>query len=95
MKLYIYKQIIVRTLNKFHNNFSNKIEIVVGYGWIYGWYAQNLSYHLESRPKWKMKLEKKPNVGTVWIKRFNEINDCAGVLYHIEPFNDICMVGKK
>ncbi len=84
---------IVQT--QWENNFSNKIEIVVGYGWIYGWYAQNLSYHLESRPKWKMKLEKKPNVGTVWIKRFNEINDCAGVLYQIEPFNDICMVGKK
>ena len=64
---------IVQT--QWENNFSNKIEIVVGYGWIYGWYAQNLSYHLESRPKWKMKLEKKPNVGTIWIKRFNEINN--------------------
>ena len=84
---------IVQT--QWENNFSNKIEIVVGYSWIYGWYAQNLSYHLESRPKWKMKLEKKPNVGTIWIKRFNEINNCAGVLYQIEPFNDICMVGKK
>ena len=70
-------------------------EIVVGYGWIYGWYAQNLSYHLESRPKWKSKLQQKPNIGSIWIKNFNEIKNCEGVLYQIEPFNDICMLGSK
>ena len=37
-------------------NFTNKIEIVVGYGWINEWYAGNLSYHLKSRPKWYGKL---------------------------------------
>ena len=85
---------IVQT--QWDNNFSNKIEIVVGFGWINGrWYAGNLSYHLESRPKWKMKLENKPKIGTILIQGFNEINDCAGVLYQIEPFNDICMFGKK
>ena len=85
---------IVQT--QWDNNFSNKIEIVVGYGWINGgWYAGNLSYHLESRPKWKMELENKPNIGTIWIQNFNEINNCTGVLYQIEPFNDICMFGKK
>ena len=85
---------IVQT--QWDNNFSNKIEIVVGYGWINGgWYAGNLSYHLESRPKWKMELENKTNIGTIWIQNFNEINNCEGTLYQIEPFNDICMVGKK
>jgi hypothetical protein len=65
-------------------------------GWINGrWYAGNLSYHLESRPRWKTKLENKSNIGTILIQGFNEINNCAGVLYQIEPFNDICMFGKR
>ena len=89
------KKISQKIQKQWDNNFSNKIEIVVGYGWIYGWYAQNLSYHLDSRPKWKEELVKKPNVGTIWIKSFNEINNCDGVLYQIEPYNDVCMVGKK
>ena len=25
----------------------------------------------------------------------NEIKDCSGILYKIEPFNDICMIGTK
>ena len=83
---------IVQT--RWDSNFSDKIEIVVGSGWINGWYAQNLSYHLESRPKWKIKLENKPNVGMIWIQGFNKIIDCKGVLYQIVPFNDICMFGK-
>jgi len=89
------KKISQKIQKQWDNNFSNKIEIVVGYGWIYGWYAQNLSYHLDSRPKWKPKLDKNINVGTIWIKSFNEINNCEGVLYQIKPYNDVCMVGKK
>ena len=89
------RKISQKIQKQWDNNFSNKIEIVVGYGWIYGWYAQNLSYHLDSRPKWKAKLDKNINVGTIWIKSFNEINNCDGVLYQIEPYNDVCMVGKK
>ena len=78
------------------NNFSNKIEVVIGDGWINGgWYAGNLSYHLESRPKFKKKLENTPSIGTIWIKGLNEINDCRGILYQVESFNDICMFGKK
>ena len=42
-----------------------------------------------------MELENKSNTGTISIQGFNKINDCAGVLYQIEPLNDICMVGKK
>ena len=85
---------IVQT--QWKNNFSNKIEVVVGDGWINGgWYAGNLSYHLESRPKFKKKLENTPSIGTIWIKGLNEINDCRGILYQVESFNDICMFGKK
>ena len=86
---------IVQT--QWDNNFSNKIEIVVGQGWLDGgWYAGNLSYHLESRPKWKTKPGNKPNIiGTVWIQGYNKMNDCKGILYQIKPFNDICMLGKK
>ena len=76
---------IVQT--QWDNNFSNKIEIVVGSGWINGrWYAGNLSYHLESRPKWKTKLENKPNIGTILIQGFNEINDCVGVFISNRTF---------
>ena len=85
---------IVQT--QWERNFSNEIEIVVGYGWIDGWYAQNLSYYLKSRPRWKSKLEiYSKEKGTVWIKGFNEINNCPGILYKIENLNDICMLGKK
>ena len=85
---------IVQT--QWDDNFSNKIEVVIGDGWINGgWYAGNLSYHLKSRPKLKTKLENKPSVGTVWIRSFNEIKNCEGFIYRIEPFNDISMFGKK
>ncbi len=61
-----------------------------------GWYAQNLSYHLKSRPKWKNKLiNYSEEKGIIRIKGINEIDDCSGILYKIEPFNDICMLGKK
>ena len=80
----------------FFSNFSNKIEIVVGYGWINGgWFAGNLSYHLESRPKWKTELKDEINIGTIWIQGFNKIDNCKGVMYQIKPLNDICMFGKK
>ena len=26
---------------------------------------------------------------------FNEINSCSGIIYKIEPFNDVCMLGNK
>ena len=82
--------------SQWKNNFSNEIEVVVGYGWVDGWYAQNLSYHLKSRPIWKSELTNySDEKGIVWIKGFNEINNCTGKLYKIEPFNDICMLGSK
>ena len=77
-------------------NFSNKIDFVVGDGWVNGgWYAGNLSYHLESRPKFRTKSEENPNIGTVTIQGFNEISDCDYIFFQIPPFNDVCMSGKK
>ena len=81
--------------SQWKDNFSNEISTVVGYGWINGWYAQSLSYHLESRPKWKSKLENNLNGGVVLIKGFNKINNCDGFFYQVESLNDICMIGKK
>ena len=77
-------------------NFSSKIEVVFGDGWINGgWYAGNLSYHLKSRPKRAVEIDDDPEIGTIIIKGFNEIKKCNGVVYQIEPFNDICMFGEK
>jgi hypothetical protein len=81
-------------------NFSNKIDTVIGDEW----YAGNLSYHLESRPK--IIILKKSQNGDVFLKRiknkgliliepFNEMNECVGVFYQIPKLNDICMVGKN
>tara|TARA_B100001123_G_scaffold443853_1_gene591101 strand:- start:764 stop:2152 length:1389 start_codon:yes stop_codon:yes gene_type:complete len=89
------KQIAKTVQNEWDKNFSNKIDVVVGYGWIDGWYAQNLSYHLASRPKWKPKLENESTKGTIWIQGYNEMKNCAGVLYQVNKYNDICMIGKK
>jgi len=76
-------------------NFSDAIKIVVGRGWTNEWYAGNLSYNLDSRPKWKMKIDNYNLSGTIWIQGFNTINYCKGVLYQIQSLHDICMVGKK
>ena len=89
------KKISQLVQSKWDSNFSSKIEIVVGSGWVNGWYAQNLSYHLASRPKWKQKLEKYSDKGTVWIKGFNEIEKCSGILYKIKNLNDVCMFKNK
>jgi hypothetical protein len=89
------KKISQLVQTQWENNFSNEIDIVVGYGWINGWYAQNLSYHLKTRPKWKTKIENESKIGTIWIQGFNKMNNCTGVLFQIKPLNDICMFGKK
>ena len=41
--------------SRWDDNFSNEIKIVVGDEW----FAGNLSYHLRSRPKWKIDLKSK------------------------------------
>jgi hypothetical protein len=82
--------------SQWDNNFSNEIEKVVGDGWVNGgWYAGNLSYHLDSRPKLRDQPTSELDVGTVIIKGINEINNCEGFFFQIEPFNDLCLLGKK
>ena len=56
---------------KWDQNFRNKISIVVGDEW----YAGNLSYHLESRPKWFNTIENNLKI----------INSQTGVIYTGNP----------
>jgi 4-amino-4-deoxy-L-arabinose transferase-like glycosyltransferase len=81
-------------------SFSNKIDTVIGDEW----YAGNLSYHLESRPKiiilkkdqsGYIFLKSIKNKGLVLIEPFKEMKECSGVFYQIPKLNDICMVGKN
>ncbi len=83
---------------KWDNNFINKIELVSGDEW----HGGNLSYHLESRPKWDnlFKKDKKkpildPNAGFVMIGDKDILNKiCSGVFFEINELG-ICMIGKK
>ena len=43
-----WKEISRLVQNKWSKNFSNNIDVVIGDAW----HAGNLSYHLNSRPKW-------------------------------------------
>ncbi len=83
--------------SKWDKNFSNEISFIVGEEWFGG----NLSYHLNSRPRWFNKLGK--NVKTIDIqggviytgtniKVLKEI--CPGVFGVIQPAG-YCMIGVK
>lgn len=78
-------------------NFSNKIEYVIGEGWVYGgWYAGNLSYHLKNRPKLMYYINDKiSNYGFIRIDELNSIESCDGVFLKIEPYFDSCLVGSN
>jgi len=91
------KEIAKKVQNAWDRNFSNKIEVVVGEGWIYGrWYAGNLSYHLKDRPKLKNeRSDDSFKVGTIWVDVLNNIKSCKGILLKIEPYYESCLVGKK
>ena len=52
------KEISRLVQNKWDDNFTNEIKIVIGDEW----YAGNLSYHLSSRPKWLNELKKDMNI---------------------------------
>ncbi len=90
------KEIARLVQNKWDENFSNDIKIVVGDEWSAG----NLSYHLNSRPIWTNDLKNKTS----------EITDDHGVIYAGNPkilkkicpgfFGTIdpvgyCMIGKR
>ena len=82
--------------NKWDKNFNNDIKIVVGDEWAAG----NLSYHLNSRPKWTQRLEKsiiKAGVdgGVIYTGNPQILKKvCPGVFGVIRPVG-FCMIGQK
>ena len=90
------KEIARLVQNRWDKNFSNKIGIVVGDEWFGG----NLSYHLNSRPKWFNQLDESlknvgKNNGVIYTgnpKILKEI--CPGIYGTIKP-TGICMIGRR
>ena len=82
--------------NKWDDNFTNEIKIVIGDEWSAG----NLSYHLYSRPIWINDLknfrskitEEKGVIYTGNPKILKKV--CPGVFGTIKPFG-YCMIGRK
>ena len=91
------KEIAYLVQSKWNKNFNNEIGIIVGDEWFGG----NLSYHLNSRPKWFNKLEKNKIKtissagGVVYIENPKILKKiCPGVYGTINPVG-ICMIGSK
>ena len=90
------KEISRLVQNKWDNNFSNEIKIVIGDEWSAG----NLSYHLYSRPTWINDLKNDTSnitedQGVIYTgnpKILKEI--CPGVFGTIKPYG-YCMIGKR
>ncbi len=82
--------------NKWNDNFTNEIKIVIGDEWSAG----NLSYHLSSRPIWINDLKNnisfiKKDQGVIYTgnpKILKKI--CPGVFGTIKPVG-YCMIGKR
>ena len=90
------KEIARLVQNKWDDNFSNEIKIVIGDEWSAG----NLSYHLYSRPIWINDLKNKTSnitedQGVIYTgnpKILKKI--CPGVFGTIKPVG-YCMIGKR
>ena len=90
------KEIARLVQNKWNDNFTNDIKIVIGDEW----FAGNLSYHLKSRPIWVNDLknkvtEIKDDQGVIYVgnpKILKEI--CPGVFGKITPVG-YCMIGRR
>ena len=82
--------------NKWDDNFSNDIKLVIGDEW----YAGNLSYHLNSRPRWAIELKDKPkdikiDEGIVYTGNPKVLKKvCPGVFGTIKPVG-YCMIGRR
>ena len=82
--------------NKWDKNFVNEIKIVVGDEWGAG----NLSYHLESRPKWKQSLKDSitsisSDEGVIYTGNPQILKKvCPGTFGVIRPVG-YCMIGQK
>ena len=90
------KEIARLVQNKWNENFTNEIKIVVGDEW----YAGNLSYHLYSRPTWINSLEDKiPEIksdqGVIYVGNSVILKKvCPGVFGSIKPVG-YCMIGRR
>ena len=89
------KEIARLVQNRWDENFTNKISIVIGDEWFGG----NLSYHLESRPKWLNNLKDINNIdiegGVIYTGNPKILKSvCPGVYGTIKPIG-ICMIGSK
>ena len=81
--------------SRWDKNFSNEIAIIVGDEWSGG----NLSYHLDSRPKWFNKLENIKDIdlegGVIYTGNPEVLKKiCPGVYGTIRPIG-ICMIGSR
>jgi len=80
---------------RWDKNFSNEISIIVGDEWSGG----NLSYHLDSRPKWLNSLDNLKNMniegGVIYAGNPEILKEvCPGVYGIIRPIG-ICMIGAR
>ena len=90
------KEIARLVQNKWDDNFTNEIKIVVGDEWSAG----NLSYHLKSRPTWIQELKDfagnlKQDQGVIYTGNPKVLKKiCPGVYGTIKPVG-YCMIGKR
>ena len=90
------KEIARLVQNRWDENFTNEIKLVIGDEW----YAGNLSYHLESRPRWIIELNEKfkeisPNQGVIYTGNPKILKSiCPGVYGTIKPVG-YCMIGQR
>ena len=90
------KEISRLVQNKWDENFRNEIKIVIGDEWSAG----NLSYHLNSRPKWTQSLKSSilrvgVNEGVIYTGNPQILKKvCPGVFGVIRPVG-YCMIGQK
>ena len=90
------KEIARLVQNRWDDNFINEIKIVIGDEW----FAGNLSYHLDSRPKWILELKDdsknlSKDEGVIYTGNPKILkNICPGVFGSIKPVG-YCMIGVK
>ena len=90
------KEIARLVQNRWNDNFKNEIKVVIGDEW----FAGNLSYHLESRPKWIIELKESPEIlrnndGVIYTGNPKVLkNICPGVYGTIKPVG-YCMIGQR
>ena len=88
------KEIARLVQTRWNKNFTNKISIIVGDEWLGG----NLSYHLQSRPRWFNDLSPELNKltldgGIIYTGNASVLKSiCPGVFGKIQ-LQGICMIG--